>query len=288
MDDLVLIDLIDDISRRLIRVNDMWDRHACNEYVDIVFVPMMQDDTRSMAEYLIDNKDKLIKYIKAKDMQYGSKSLINTFSDLLNGLNRNNELYSIRKDKFKIYVQHFSKRAQDVRNQVHKVGYYTKQEDLEMGREGDWYEMLNEMCNYYLQFLKPYLVDQEQNKPQPEVEIKAIRHTKTLNQSQLEHLYNELATGGFIPDSTDKKHFDYVFGGGKKPDGYNGLEWCKNERLCVYMVDKLYTDIVTDWRVAHEFKIKNPAQQKVGYDNNKNRKPRGFELIDNILRIAGS
>lgn len=38
-----------------------------------------------------------------------------------------------------------------------------------MEREGDWYYMLNEECNYYLQFLKPFLTDQEHNKPQPEV-----------------------------------------------------------------------------------------------------------------------
>jgi len=285
MDDL---ELIRDISDMLTQVNDQWNRYTCNESVDITFVPTMHYNTIKTADYLNENLmyGKFKEYIQDNFRQYGPEKLTVILSNFLCALNRNNELYSIKKDRFKVYVQHFSKRAQDIRVKGLCEEYYTKEELLEMGLDGDWYEVLNDKCNCYLQFLKPYLVDQEQNKPQPEKVV--TRNTKLFKDKRLEQLYNGLVTGGFIPESTDKKHFDYVFGGGGKPEGYNGLKWCKNERLCVYMVSELFTDGITDWSVAREFKIKNPAQQKVGYENNKKTsKPRNFKHIDNILKGAG-
>lgn len=168
MDDLKLIR---DISQRLIQVNDQWDRYACNEYIDDTFVPIMHDNTIKTADYLLNNlmHGEFKEYIQDNFRQYGQERLTAILSDLLYGLNRNNELYSIRKDIFKTYVQHFSKRAQDLRVKGPFEKYYSNQELFEMGRDGDWYKILNEECNYYLQFLKPYLVDQEQTKPQPEV-----------------------------------------------------------------------------------------------------------------------
>lgn len=160
-----------DISQRLIQVNDKWDRYAsCNEYVDITFVPTMHDNTIKTANYLRDNEDELMEYIDDYFTKYGPEKLTAKLSDLLYGLNRNNELYSIRKDRFKTYVQHFDKRAQELNESLSKRQQQSpSQTEREIGRAGDWYDMLNEECNYYLQFLKPYLVDQEQNKPQPEV-----------------------------------------------------------------------------------------------------------------------
>ncbi len=233
MDDL---DLINDISTRLIQINDEWDRYTCKSASDFGFVPIMHDETIETAKYLSDNKKIFFKTIQTIFLQYGSERLTVILDNLLYGLNRNNELYPEKKNEFQTYIDYFDKKAAETRKSMVK---WTPQAELRLSREGDWYKALNDVCNIYIDELKVFLPDETQNKLQPEPEIEAIHPTRTLKKEQLDQLYSGLVKGGFIPDGTDKKHFDYVFGGGNKPKNFKHLEWKPAKQLLRELLELL-------------------------------------------------
>lgn len=64
------------------------------------------------------------------------------------------------------------------------------------------------------------------------------------------------------------------------------LKWVGSIRLCAYFVDEYYKEQTKKWEKAQRlFGVRNLAQQKDGYVNNKTSgKPKGYQVIDAILQ----
>jgi hypothetical protein len=117
---------------------------------------------------------------------------------------------------------------------------------------------------------------------------KAKRFIRKYPIDKVNRLYDGLVAGEFIPKDSNLDFFLSVFGFGAEPDNNLKLEWNKSDRLCVYFVSELFTDVITDWALATIFGVKNPAQEKKNYlDYNKQKRPRGFEQVDDLLKDAG-
>jgi hypothetical protein len=124
----------------------------------------------------------------------------------------------------------------------------------------------------------------KQQSKQPPPEPAGITRThKTISDENIDILFDNLKK--YI-EPCDKNHFTFAFNGGTQPEGYNGMK-IKNtlsDTLFVYLIYELFTDdSTTDWKVAHEFGVKDPDKKRNNYYNNKNSKPRNHALIDDIL-----
>jgi len=157
---------------------------------------------------------------------------------------------------------YLSHEINDIRQQVDNKTLFLPKE-----REG----ILNSLSKIiYDIFQKP--VKNFQDNPLKEV----------LTSRKLTILFREL-DGAFEPYNQD--FLNYVFNGGAKPKGYSGLKKTKRFKdiQWVYLISELCTNGITDWTVAKALGIKNPAQTKTNYTNNKGGKPKGHEEIDNII-----
>lgn len=99
-------------------------------------------------------------------------------------------------------------------------------------------------------------------------------------------LYQE----GFIEKG---KHGIFInsFDGEGNPEPLNRVEWKGAKNHCTYLIDclieqKIILDVKRNKNVEYIFGIENPAQIRQAYWNNKNRKPKGHEKIDDIVSAA--
>lgn len=135
------------------------------------------------------------------------------------------------------------------------------------------------------------LIDLAENKFDSENQqtVKQLYQLKTrLTDKQRGLLYLLLVENNFIPKETDQEGFIWAFG--KENSKYTSfkIKWLKKNNLAVYMIDKLCYDpasTIPIWEIGSKlFAIKNMAQIKDGYLNNKNRTgPVSSELIDKII-----
>ncbi|MDR1983601.1 MAG: hypothetical protein LBQ28_02100 [Prevotellaceae bacterium] len=124
--------------------------------------------------------------------------------------------------------------------------------------------------------------------------ISTHHFVRSFTDKQRKALLTSLTAGKFLPDDTNKHHFNYVFGGIPVPNEkpFEPLKWEKKTTLLAYFVDKLFTKSNPDnlWDIAENmFDKKNLRQSKNNYLGNKktNGKPSGYETIDEILQKAG-
>ena len=99
-----------------------------------------------------------------------------------------------------------------------------------------------------------------------------------------------------LVSKNDYNNFISAFcGDGLNCDEDKVLLWSGQENLCVYMIDKLIEDFyITDRKknisIEKIFGIKNVAQKRDAYHQNKNAKPygkpNGFEIIDKMVSLA--
>jgi hypothetical protein len=89
------------------------------------------------------------------------------------------------------------------------------------------------------------------------------------------------------------KHSIFInsFDGKGNPEPYDKIEWKGAKNHCTYLIDclideKIILDKKRDKNAEYIFEIKNPAQIRQAYWNNKNHKPKGYEKIDNIVLAA--
>ena len=81
------------------------------------------------------------------------------------------------------------------------------------------------------------------------------------------------------------------FDGEGNPEPLNRVEWKGAKNHCTYLIDclieqKIILDVKRNKNVEYIFGIENPAQIRQAYWNNKNRKPKGHEKIDDIVSSA--
>lgn len=66
--------------------------------------------------------------------------------------------------------------------------------------------------------------DNPKNKPLPQL-------STNLTNDQRSKLFDLLINGEFIPHSTDRKSFEWVFGSNQQPNNWQPIEWKKNKQL---------------------------------------------------------
>jgi hypothetical protein len=99
-------------------------------------------------------------------------------------------------------------------------------------------------------------------------------------------LYQE----GYIEKGNHNIFFN-SFDGEGNPEGHNLVGWKGAKNHCTYMIDclideKIILDVKRDKNVKYIFGIKNPAQIRQAYWSNKNKKPKGHEVIDKMIEVA--
>jgi len=89
------------------------------------------------------------------------------------------------------------------------------------------------------------------------------------------------------------KHSIFInsFDGKGNPEPYDKIEWKGAKNHCTYLIDclideKIILAVKRNKNVEYIFGIENPAQIRQAYWNNKTRKPKGYEKIDNIVLAA--
>jgi hypothetical protein len=109
-----------------------------------------------------------------------------------------------------------------------------------------------------------------------------------LTDTQRGKLFELLVSGGFITDTTNREGFIWAFGGVNNEYTSISIEWLKAKNLAVYLIDEVCIDNGNLWAIGKRiFNIGNMAQIKQGYFSvNKMGKPKGFELIDDIITEA--
>ncbi|KAA6326889.1 hypothetical protein EZS27_024066 [termite gut metagenome] len=139
-----------------------------------------------------------------------------------------------------------------------------------------------ELAQKYIDELPKEEYIEQSKQPQPEpADITRIH--KTISDENIDILFDSLKK--YI-EPCDKNYFTFAFNGGTRPEGYNGMKIKKtlSDNLFVYLIHELFTDgSTTNWKVAHEFGIKDPDKKRNNYYNNNDSKPRGHALIDDIL-----
>ncbi|GHT06778.1 hypothetical protein AGMMS49525_15410 [Bacteroidia bacterium] len=64
------------------------------------------------------------------------------------------------------------------------------------------------------------------------------------------------------------------------------LKWVGAKNLCAYFVDNYFKNKTNKWVIVENlFDVKNLAQSKDLYQNTKNGKPKGYQTIDDILKV---
>ena len=131
----------------------------------------------------------------------------------------------------------------------------------------------------------------DQNDPECEIETQRVKYrfNSNLIESKITQLYEKLIEKSCIGKLTPKDEFLWVFGV-DSPDIHDvQIEWVKSKSLAVYFIDTLYNyNFINNLRIwsigGHVFSIKNMAQIKQNYfATNTNGKPKGYEVIDEII-----
>jgi len=140
--------------------------------------------------------------------------------------------------------------------------------------------------------------DTDDNVDSPKIEpnrIKLLHFTRSLTSEEQTHLFIGLIDGGFIPKTSNKAHFNFIFGGtpisnDEKP--FKPITWQKSVSLLAYCIDILFSD--TDrknlWEITSNCflwkgsppntdTMKNTVSK---YTNDYSEKPKGYEQIDKI------
>lgn len=137
-------------------------------------------------------------------------------------------------------------------------------------------------------FLKYLILEQERRNALPEPasrkQVSKNQFITKLTDLQRGKLFDLLVLHGFIPDN-DKAGFIWVFGG--KNDNYSSYstDWGTPKNLGIYLVDCLCSGNYNFWSIGYRvFGIKGMAQSKNTYlSKNKNGKPKGYKIIDEII-----
>jgi len=165
-------------------------------------------------------------------------------------------------------------------------------EFFKMALENAQIKDIKETVNTAKGLLQEY-IDKTAPEPQPLKGYSPRLRTPSpsLNNDQLEALYNKLKGNGYIAQETEKGLFVWLFGGKVEAQQFKPIKWEKNKSLLVYLIDQLCYDSADSfnlWKNAEEiFSVINMAQTKNNYLNNKKTdgKPEGYKEINSIIDI---
>ncbi len=127
----------------------------------------------------------------------------------------------------------------------------------------------------------------------PPKEALPLHFTRSFTPEELKQVYTGLTKGGYLPKTTNKKAFEYIFEGKGKPESFTPLEWQPDSiALLAYMIDTLFsdTDNSKKWKITEYcFRIKgkkpniNTLKKAISDIAQGNKeKPKGFKAIDLI------
>ena len=118
-------------------------------------------------------------------------------------------------------------------------------------------------------------------------ELKAYK-TRFLKFEAIDIIFHELLKNELIEEISKDKFRDAFLGHGINKESNNSLiKWKGAKNLCVYLLDSLedHKLIVKDElnvKCKYVFGVKNAAQIKVKYRNNKNGLPGNYQIIDEL------
>lgn len=156
--------------------------------------------------------------------------------------------------------------------------------------EGERYkawEIIFETPNVFIDYFK-------KETPKEQTLSKPLHFTRSFTDAEQKSLFDGLVSVGFIPKDTNINHFCFVFGGAETAD-FEPLQWMGTIALLAYFIDNCFsdTDGTTLWKITEGcFTVKGNKPNTDSLKNTVSKykqdikdKPKGYERIDDILRL---
>jgi hypothetical protein len=127
------------------------------------------------------------------------------------------------------------------------------------------------------------------------IKQKPTHFTRSFTPDEQRKLFNELTKWGFLPKTTNKNHFNFVFGSTAISDDekpFSPLKWEKSQALLAYFVFNLFSE--TDgnfWNITAKCFTVGEKEPNIGVmtaeqskvKNKEKDPPKGHQKIDDII-----